>query len=85
MRFGNLKISVRLGAAFAVLMALMLVMIVFSIVRFSSVGAANDQIIRPLQRRAQPAQFFKRAASAERHEGDHELQLCRLESGPKEN
>jgi len=46
MRFGNLKISVRLGAAFAVLMALMLVMIVFSIVRFSSVGAANDQIIR---------------------------------------
>jgi len=46
MAFGNLKISIRLGAAFAVLMLLMLGMIVTSIVRFASVGAVNDKIIR---------------------------------------
>jgi methyl-accepting chemotaxis protein len=46
MRFGNLKISVRLSVAFAVLMLLMLSMISVSIVRFSSVGAANNKIIQ---------------------------------------
>ena len=46
MAFGNLKISIRLGAAFAVLMLLMLGMIIASIVRFASVGAINDKIIR---------------------------------------
>jgi len=46
MRFGNLKISMRLGAAFAILMILMLIMIIFSIARFASVGDANDKIIK---------------------------------------
>jgi methyl-accepting chemotaxis protein len=46
MVFGNLKISIRLGAAFAVLMLLMLGMIVTSILRFASIGAINDKIIR---------------------------------------
>ena len=46
MAFGNLKISIRLGGAFAVLMLLMLGMIAASIARFASIGAINDKIIR---------------------------------------
>lgn len=46
MVFGNLKISTRLGAAFALLMLLMLVMIVTSLLRFASIGAINDKIIQ---------------------------------------
>jgi len=46
MAFGNLKISIRLSAAFAVLMLLMLGMIATSILRFASIGAINDKIIR---------------------------------------
>src|SRR4051812_11932915 len=45
MNFGNLKISVRLATGFGILMALMLIAIMVSIVRFSSIGDANDQII----------------------------------------
>jgi len=44
--FANLKISIRLSAAFAVLMLLMLGIIVTSILRFASIGAINDKIIR---------------------------------------
>jgi len=46
MAFANLKISIRLSAAFAVLMLLMLGIIVTSILRFASIGAINDKIIR---------------------------------------
>jgi methyl-accepting chemotaxis protein len=46
MAFMNLKISVRLGAAFAVLLLLMLGVIATSILRFASIGAINDKIIR---------------------------------------
>lgn len=46
MAFMNLKISARLGAAFAVLLLLMLGVIATSILRFASIGAINDKIIR---------------------------------------
>ncbi len=46
MGLGNLRISVRLGIAFAVLMALMLAMIVVSIARFTTVGAINNKVIK---------------------------------------
>ena len=45
MNFGDLKISVRLGAGFGILMALMMVAILVSIVRLTSIGNANDHII----------------------------------------
>ena len=46
MNFANLKISVRLGAGFAVLIALMLTSILISITRFASIEALNEKIIR---------------------------------------
>jgi methyl-accepting chemotaxis protein len=46
MNFANLKISVRLGASFAVLIMLMLISIVVSIARFASIEALNEKIIR---------------------------------------
>ncbi|HYD60893.1 MAG TPA: methyl-accepting chemotaxis protein [Noviherbaspirillum sp.] len=46
MNFTNLKISLRLGASFAVLIVLMLISIVVSIARFASIEALNEKIIR---------------------------------------
>jgi methyl-accepting chemotaxis protein len=43
--FRNFRISVRLSGGFGILMALMLVMILVSIIRFSSIGNANSKII----------------------------------------
>ena len=43
--FRNFRISVRLSGGFGILMALMLIMILISIIRFSSIGNANSKII----------------------------------------
>jgi len=45
MEFNNLKIGIRLGAGFGILIAMMLVMALVSVVRFSELSDINDRII----------------------------------------
>ncbi|MDE2418006.1 MAG: MCP four helix bundle domain-containing protein [Burkholderiales bacterium] len=45
MGFGDLKIGVRMGAGFGLVIAMMLIMVVVSVVRFGDIGEINDRII----------------------------------------
>jgi methyl-accepting chemotaxis protein len=45
MEFNNLKIGIRLGAGFGILIAMMLVMALVSVVRFSELSDIKDRII----------------------------------------
>ena len=45
MGFSDLKIGVRMGVGFGLLITMMLVMVVVAVLRFSDVGEINDRII----------------------------------------